>query len=115
MASPFDHVYGLPALDIAHVIAFAEGDLALARVLLEDFLATMAFHMRLLDAALVAYDWQEDAHRLKGAAFSIGAMRLAALAAMTEQDGFSWPALQAELRREAAKVHDGASAFFAAA
>ncbi|QCI80110.1 hypothetical protein E6W36_13140 [Hankyongella ginsenosidimutans] len=65
MASPFDQLSGASVLDTAHVIAFAGGDFALALDLLQDFLATLDFHMRLLDAALVADDWREDAHRLK--------------------------------------------------
>lgn len=115
MASPFDQLSGASVLDTAHVIAFAGGDFALALDLLQDFLATLDFHMRLLDAALVADDWREDAHRLKGAACSIGAMRLGALAAMADQNGIAWPDLQSQLRLEAAQVRDRASAFLAAA
>lgn len=114
MASPFDHLSGLSALDTAHIIAFSGGDYALAHDLLQDFLTTLDFHMRLLDVALQADDWREDAHRLKGAAFSIGAHRLAALAAMTEQDTVAWPILQAQLRTETAQVRQRAAAFFAA-
>lgn len=84
-------------LDSGQLLQFAGGDGELALALLDDFLSVADGYVADLQEAgrIFASDpemlsaglkrWQEQAHRLKGAARSIGAWTLAGLAADAEQ------------------------------
>lgn len=80
-------------LDIAQLRTFTAGDAVLEREIADLFAATGAEYLQAMAAASDIRIWQEAAHALKGSARSVGAARLAALAAdaegMTANEGQS--------------------------
>lgn len=77
----------LAVLDRDHLSAMTGGDAALAAEVLEIFKEQTSMWERLLDPKLSAERWADAAHTMKGAALSIGAMRLARACEATERLG----------------------------
>lgn len=67
----------LPILDPTPLADFSAGDLALAQSFLDEFFLHATHYLEELAMALDSSEWVGTAHRLKGAANSIGASRLA--------------------------------------
>ena len=74
--------------DRAHLSTFTGGDMALERDLLEDFAINARAHLAALHAALGNAQWNECAHRLKGASSGIGMRTLAHLCGEAEALAF---------------------------
>lgn len=72
-------------LDLAQLRTFTVGDATLEREIAELFASTAKAYLQAMATASDARTWQETAHALKGSARSVGAMRLAALAAEAEE------------------------------
>ena len=102
-----------PAFDRGHLMAQAMQDEVLAAEVLSLFLAQLPQLVEALGAAVKPEEWASAAHALKGAAASIGAFRLQALAAELETTGFSADQQVRQLRLQA--VRAGALVFRMAA
>lgn len=102
-----------PAFDRTHLMAQAMQDDVLAAEVLGLFLAQLPQLVEALAAAETPDDWRSAAHALKGAAASIGAPRLQALAAELEMAESSPADPVRQLRLQA--VRAAALAFRAAA
>lgn len=97
-----------PVLDSRQLAQFTENDPRLAADVLADFI-TMATHtLDKLDTVTRCEEWQAAVHRLKGAAQSVGAARLALLAthAETALQEQRWPALRAAFIDQFEAVRD---------
>jgi HPt (histidine-containing phosphotransfer) domain-containing protein len=95
-----------PPIDLTHLARYTAGDAALERELLALFLSNAAGYLARLIAAADGPTWLESAHGLKGSALSIGATKVAALAAAAEQHGLgdAGSALLAQLEAALAEV-----------
>jgi PAS domain S-box-containing protein len=87
-----------PALDPVTLDALTGGNAAVARELLDDFLASTAQDLAELDSARVAGDLPaltRQAHKIKGAARMVGALEVAETAGQLEASGRGeeWPAI----------------------
>jgi len=71
-------------LDLAQLRTFTAGDAALEREIATLFATTAAEYLAAMVPAGPDRAWQEAAHTLKGSARSVGAARLAGLAAEAE-------------------------------
>jgi len=101
-----------PAIfDRDHLRQYTSGEEALERELIGLFLGQLAPMRTQLDATASAQDWKFASHSLKGAARSIGAPQIAALAEKLESFG---PGEAAQGRGEVLAELDEAMAVFAA-
>ncbi|MEM6681769.1 MAG: Hpt domain-containing protein [Pseudomonadota bacterium] len=77
-------VHTRPPFDRAHLSTFTSGDMALERDILEHFCTNSQVHIDNLIAAIGTAKWNENAHRLKGAASGVGMLEMAKLCAQAE-------------------------------
>jgi CheY-like chemotaxis protein len=85
-----------PALDLAHLHGFTEGDPQLESELSALFLGTVEMYLHDMQEALAGgRPWASIAHALKGASGNLGARRLSALALRAERSEPSRPQLEA--------------------
>lgn len=104
-------------MDASYLLDLAGGDRTLVKEILGDFLGSDAADRQALAAAVAARnasDVHQAAHRIKGAARSIGATAYADKAAMIEQAaaaGADLSGMLQELEQEAHSLSDWAAAF----
>ncbi len=79
----------LPIIDRAHLLTMTGEDPELASEIIEIFRHQAEIWSRLLDPRQPANRWADAAHTIKGAALSLGAMRLAAKCEQAETLGRS--------------------------
>jgi HPt (histidine-containing phosphotransfer) domain-containing protein len=72
-------------LDRMYLLTCADGDAALANALLCEFVSHLGAYVAELDEAASPAQWRDGAHRIKGAAQGIGALRLAQTTAAIEE------------------------------
>lgn len=97
---------GEPPLDRSHLADYTGGDRELEREIIGLFLANLPSYLEAFERAGEA-EWRSAAHRLKGAARSIGARALAAAAAAAEEaDPEERPGLLSMLHDERRRLVD---------
>jgi signal transduction histidine kinase/CheY-like chemotaxis protein len=104
-------------VDLAVLADVTGGDAELAAALVDDFLASALTDLQLLDDALDGGDAVEAgrrAHRIKGAARTVGATAMEALAQHIETAMASGDTAPGELAPHAARLHDALAACEAA-
>lgn len=74
-----------PVLDMDLLDDITDGNVELQVEVVRVFLANAPTYLSSLRAARDASVWRDQAHKLKGAARSVGAMRLAHIAALAEE------------------------------
>lgn len=93
-----------PVFDRAHLMAQAMQDEVLAAEVLGLFLTQLPPLVEAFSTAATAEDWRSAAHALKGAAASIGAPRLQALAGELETSGRAGDPHVRQLRLQAVRA-----------
>ncbi|MFZ5609127.1 MAG: Hpt domain-containing protein [Pseudomonadota bacterium] len=72
--------------DRAHLAGFTEGDLDLEHALLSAFCANARDYLDILMRAPAGQEWTDQAHKLKGAANSVGVWSVARWCALAEDE-----------------------------